>query len=244
MAINNFKFLVVGAGRGGTSLLSGLLDYHSQLEVAYEVYAEAFLVGKEVPYHGPELFDMRVNSFIEACHNTVRKKPDSMWGNKITTEQVFGLEDHNLFNPDAEIDVLDEFFNNRLKDIKVIFILRDGRTCINSKVKRTLVGAPIEKAAERWQYSVTCFKFFQTRHTNNHCIKFEDLLLRPQEVLTGICDFLNIPFEEKMLQGTDNQKILPDYRKTYFDQSKIAAVDLPEPIMTQIKDDLRYCGYL
>ena len=45
MSADNFEFLVIGAGRGGTSLLAGLLDFHDQLDVGFEQYSEACLAG-------------------------------------------------------------------------------------------------------------------------------------------------------------------------------------------------------
>jgi hypothetical protein len=47
-----------------------------------------------------------------------------------------------------------------------------------------------------------------------------------------------------MLLGTNNNKMLPEYRKTGFDGSKTEAIDLPDHILAKIKEDLEYCGYL
>ncbi|MDH3445721.1 MAG: sulfotransferase [Deltaproteobacteria bacterium] len=238
---DNFKFLIAGAGRGGTSLLAGLLDYHSELEVGFELYSVAYLMGEQLPYQGPELFHQRATAFISACKRHANNHPDVLWGNKITTEQIFGLEDHNLANPESRIDVLDMFFNVYLKNISIIFILRDGRTCIKSKVERT--GQPIETARERWQFSVKCYKFFQTGHANNISVRFEDVLLDPKTTLTNICDFLKIPYQENMLNGTRNEKMLREYQSSKLDISKTKSMDLPDACIAKIKDDLSYCGY-
>ena len=242
MLKDNFKFHIVGAGRGGTSLLAGMLDYHSGLEVGFECYSIAYLMGNELLYQGPELFHKRVTAYISACKQQANQHPNVLWGNKITTEQIFGLEDHNLANPEPKIDVLDMFFNICLDGKAIIFILRDGRTCINSKVQRT--GQPIEKARERWQYSVMCYKFFKTRHANNICVRFEDILLHPQTTLIKICDFLKIPYQEDMLKGTNSKKMLLEYRKNKLDLSKTKSIEIPDDCLKKIKDDLKYCGYL
>ena len=89
-----------------------------------------------------------------------------------------------------------------------------------------------------------CYKFFKTRHANNICVRFEDMLLHPQTTLTKICDFLEIPYQEEMLRGTNNKKMLPEYRKNKFDLSKTKSIDLPDDYFKKIKDDLKYCGYL
>jgi len=242
MREDNFQFHIVGAGRGGTSLLAGLLDYHSELEVGFELYSIAYLMGRELPYRGPELFQRRVTAYMAACKQQANRNSNVIWGNKITTEQIFGLEDHNRINIEATIDIFDQFFNNFLEEKKVIFILRDGRACVNSKVQRT--GQPLEKACERWNYSVSCYRFFQTRHTNNLCVRFEDLLVRPIETLTEICGFLNVPYEEEMLNGTDNKKMLPGYRRHDIDASKSKSIDVSDAVLQAIYEEMKYCGYL
>ena len=239
---NNFKFHIIGVGRGGTSLLAGLIDYHSGLKVGFERYAIEYLMGRGISYQGPKLLHKRAKAYVSACKKVAKQCPNVLWGNKITTEQIFGLEDHNVSNPKTKIDVLDVFFNTYLKGNAIIYILRDGRTCINSKVQRT--GQPIEKACERWQYSVTCYKFFKTCHENNICVRFEDLLLHPRTTLTDICNFLKVPYQEEILRGTMNKMIPPEYQQNKFDVSKIQSVDIPDEYLRRIKDDLKYCGYL
>jgi hypothetical protein len=41
-----FEFLVIGAGRSGTSLLTAMLDRHSELEVAFELGGLEYLGGR------------------------------------------------------------------------------------------------------------------------------------------------------------------------------------------------------
>jgi hypothetical protein len=97
---------------------------------------------------------------------------------------------------------------------------------------------------ERWKYSVTCYKFFKECHQNNLCIRFEDLLAQPQKKLTEICNFLGVSYQDEMLLGTNNKKMLPEYRKNEIDLSKIDIIELPNHILAAIKEDLEYCGYL
>jgi hypothetical protein len=238
---DNFRFLIIGAGRGGTSLLAGLLDYHPQIEVAFEFRARV-LLGKGLAHTGSELFQKRASAFIEACKKEASKYPGLLWGNKITTEQLYGLEHHNKYNPDNRIDTLDIFFNQYLMDKQVVFILRDGRNCIHSKVRRK--GQPFEKAARWWQYSVECYRFFRTRHTKSICIRFEDLIRNPEEIMMEICRFLKVTYYNEILSGTGNTKIRSEYRQNRFDQSKAIPAALPGHILDMIEDDLRYTGYL
>jgi hypothetical protein len=241
MAADNFGFLVIGAGRGGTSLLAGLLDSHDRLEVGFEMFSEGYLAGAALRAAGPDIFGTRVRAFLQACIEEAARHPDRIFGNKITTEHVFGLEDHNAANPDAPIDVLDAFFNRHLAGRKIVFILRDGRTCVRSKVART--GQSVELACARWKYSVEVYRFLTSRHDNNLCIRFEDLLLSPAPTLTDVCAFLGVPYQESMLQGTRNRKARPEYRQERIDASRLALDEIPAGCIERIRDDLERCGY-
>lgn len=242
----SFHFLIIGAGRGGTSLLAGLLDYHSKLEVGFEMFSTKYLMGKSL-FHTigrskKTLIYNRTTTFRKACINESKKFPGKLWGNKITTEQIYGLEDHNLANPDQKVDIIDFFFRNGMSDIKIVFILRDGRACVRSKVNRT--GQSIELACLRRKFSVQVYRYLKEFHNNNITIKFEDLLNNPRYILDDICNFLGVPFEEKMLVGTTNKKMLPEYRSDTFNQSKIELLNIPDKYYSMILDDLRFCGYL
>lgn len=241
MSSSKFSFLIVGAGRGGTSLISGLLDYHSQLDVGLELFSAACLMGKDFSSEGADLFDRRTDRFISRCNDKAQRSAALWWGNKITTEQIYGLEDANILHPHNDIDVLEGFFCKKLQHIKILFILRDARSCIRSKANRT--GQPLQQAAQRWKYSVQCYRFLRTRHANNLCITFEDLLKSPEATLRSVCDFLGVAYESDMLSGTQNSKMLPEYQQTGIDASKAKAEDLPANILEMIAEDLRDCGY-
>jgi hypothetical protein len=242
MPDDNFKFLVIGAGRGGTSLLAGLLDFHDRVEVGFERFSEAYLMGASLATSGPAIFDDRARAFLDSCRDEARRFPDSIYGNKITTEQLFGLEDHNAANPDAKIDVLDRFFNELMNGRKIVFVLRDGRTCVRSKMART--GQSLELACERWKYSVKVYRFLRARDRDTLCIRFEDLLLRPKQTLADACALLGVPYQESMLQGTADAKMLLDYRQRELNLSKLELSDIPTGCVERIRDELELCGYL
>lgn len=235
----NFRFLIVGAGRGGTSLLAGLLDYHPHIVVGFEHGTRKYLRGKEIQHNAPDIFHQRVTAFLEACIKEASRFPGFIWGNKITTEQVYSLEKTGQY---ISNDVFDRFFNHYLKNKKIIFILRDGRNCIHSKVQRT--GNSFTKAAHLWHYSVECYRFLKSHNNNNFCIRFEDLINVPEKVLRDICTFLGVPFTEEMLKGTKNPKMRTEYLHETFDRSKTKHIDLPEEILEIIQEDLKYCDYL
>jgi hypothetical protein len=237
-----FNFLILGAGRGGTSLLAGLLDQHSGVEVGFELFSIDCLMGQGLQTHGEDsMIAQRVQAFRSACQQEALRFPGKLWGNKITTEQLAGLEDHKLANPTDPVRIVDYFFHQGLPDVKIVFILRDGRTCVRSKINRT--GQSVELACARWNFSVDVYRFLQTRHSNTICLKYEDLLAQPMACLEAVCAFLGLAYEPGMLSGTDNAKMLPDYRQPGLDTSKLHLDNIPDGIDRLIAENLAYCGY-
>ncbi|MGK0270909.1 MAG: hypothetical protein ACI88H_001560 [Cocleimonas sp.] len=240
--MTNFEFLILGAGRGGTSLLMALLDYHSKLEVISEYESVKYLMGKGLENENHDnTFDSRVNKFIDSCELKAREYPYMKFGNKITTEQLKGLEDHNLINKSHPVNVFDQFFQNYLRNQKKIFILRDGRNCASSKVNRT--NQSMEEACNKWNYSVEVYKYLE-KDKNSICIKFEDLINSPILTLMMLSKFIGISFEEKMLKGVSNKKLTSDYQNTELVHEKATPRRIDEEHYSSIKENLKYCGYI
>lgn len=237
----NFRFLIIGAGRGGTSLIAALLDSHPQLTVAFERFAKDYLMGQALGGDEASRFDVRANAFYRACVDEAARYPRHFWGNKITTEQLGGLEQHNRTFPGQPMEILEAFFNRVLAQQKLVFILRDGRTCVRSKMART--GQSLETACERWLYSVQVYEFL-SRHPRAICIRYESLLADPVETLGSVCEFLGIPYDQAMLEGTQHSRMNPDYRYPGFDTSKLSLSGVPKGCERLLEKALRDCGYL
>ncbi len=185
MQPGKFSLLISGAGRGGTSLLAGLLGYHPDLDVRFESHMNDLL--GQVPTSA-ENVATRLAAFRSGCE-LLAASSEKIWGNKVTTEQIGALTGKPFDG--AAIDL----FYNYHRDLKHIFILRDGRTCVRSKVART--GQSIETACARWLYSTKIFHYFESGRVNGTTVKFEDLLVDPVAELKRICNFLGIPIPRK-----------------------------------------------
>jgi hypothetical protein len=239
LARSKFKFLLIGAGRSGTSLLAALLDQHPAIEVGFELFGNACLRGKELEESRDTMFDDRAGSFIRRCieHGDQCDKP--IWGKKITTEILGGLNRHNLYNA-PPVAVLPAFFNDYLAGLKVVYILRDGRACVQSKLRRT--SQPMERACDWWKYAVEIYEFLQQR--NDTCfVRYEELLASPPTILGEVCTFLGVEFDPLVLQGTTSDKLLADYRNPGIDRSRANDFDADHPSTAYIADELRRCGY-
>ena len=245
MSERRLRFLVVGAGRGGTSLLMGLLDAHPGLGVGLERHTVECLMGHglEVPAAGikERLVYERSVRFRAACDADAERNPSLYWGNKVTTEQIYGLEDHNFCNP-GEIDVVKTLFSEHLDDVFVIFILRDGRTCVRSKLQRT--NQDLAHACARWRYSVRVMDYISRHHPQSIIIRYEDLVHDARSVLRRICEALDVEFEEQMLAGVSNEKLPEEYRNDQISRSGLSFKGVPALAFPLLMDELKRLGYI
>lgn len=236
-------FHVIGAGRGGTSLLASLLNMHPSVDVGFERYAQDILMNCEMPSDGVDPVEHRLGLYLAACSVDAYASAASghLWGNKITTEQIHAAilakDDHR----DC-VQSLDYFFNQLLADQLIVFVLRDGRSCVSSKMNRA--GLSLEEACDRWMFSVQCWEFLGRRSDPTVIIQFEDLVRHPVEVLKGICHQLGIVYQPIMLSGTASEHLLPEYRQAGFDLSRLQGVSLPPFGEAMIRSDMLKTGYI
>jgi len=234
------SLLVVGAGRGGTSLTAALLDGHPEIEVAFELGSD-LLVARDTSHPARQ----RAQSLRALCEGEATDSSARIWGNKLTTEQVAALVpiDGSSSVPLApEIAAtIAEFFVDVFRDWKVVFVLRSGPACIMSKVRRAGLAPTV--AARRWILSVGCCQLLADSHPNLHVLHFEDLVTRPEVTLAAVCNFLDVEFDPIMLTATTSDKLLPEYRRVGIDVATAAPVEVPDEIVAGIGPAMQMAGY-
>jgi len=212
-------FFIVGTQRSGTTLLRLILNSHSKIAVPEEgTFLMPLLKEKYLNYtfKGKELdrlikyisqnpqFELWNKDFTEFFRE-VRNK-----GRTTLKEFISGLysfyakKEGKIFWGDKtpsffrKIDVLKKLF----PEAKFIHIVRDGRDIFNSwrKMDPTKNNAPV--IALDWIYKIKKIeKSFQKMNPkDNLTIRYEDLLDDPKKTVSSIGKFLEIDFEETMLE--------------------------------------------
>lgn len=238
--MTEFNLLVVGSGRGGTTLLASVLDAHPDIVVASELNARKYLM------EDPERLFTGGRVFCEKCQEEAQKYTECRWGNKILTLNIRGLVDSYDFEKKKwiygaetrqNIEMLDRFFNIHLKGVQVIFIIRDGRSCVSSMMRRS---KSLEAACLEWKYTIQVATFLATR-PESLIIRFENLVLEPEQICKQMCTFLDVPYNSEMLKGAINPKGY--YIENGFNTAKVLPPDLPEIGLKMIQNELQLCGY-
>ena len=227
----SFEFLVVGAGRSGTSLVAALLDGHPELEMAFE-RDSAILLSADEPARS------RAVRFRDRCREAAAEFPSRRWGNKITTEQIAGLENDG----GGSLAALQHFFADVMRDIVKVVIVRDGRACVRSKLERN-PELTMADACRRWRYSIFVHDWLvRQRHVVS--LRYEDLVRDARSTLLPVCACLGVAWDDAMLAGTNSAKLLPEYRQEGIGSAR-RVIDDPLPSsMATMEKDLRRLGYI
>ena len=140
-----------------------------------------------------------------------------------------------------------QLLGNAFPRAKFIHIIRDGRDCAASFHRRWKFN-PL-RSAFRWKSAVSAGRTQATSLGSRYLeVRYEDMTSAPEDSLCGVCEFLDIPFEESVLvaararpkmSGTDARVITQNDRSAghYFYSATIARI---ERIAGKCLSDLGY----
>lgn len=215
-------FHISGAGRSGTSLMTGLIDAHPRCTVVPETLSKTLL------HSGEGEPSARIAAYLAACESAATEAAPLIWGHKSPTEHVYPM------GRDGALAYIEA-----TKNIPCIFMLRDGRTCVVSKMRRK--NAPLERAIELWKYSIWYLQRLREAGGPLLVVKYEDLVGDPAEELQRVCSFLGIEYEPVMMSGTTSEKMQVAYRRAGFDPP--APVGPEQDWFVALQPELQAVGY-
>jgi hypothetical protein len=206
-----------------------------------EFHSIDILMGDDFPVSSvTRLAEERLSRFRALCDEDRARHPGKIWGNKITTEQVGGLEEHNAINGVCANII--ELFLSAMEGYRVIFIVRHGATCVDSKVRRT--GQPLVRAALRWCYGVRFLEGLRELGGLDALCRYEDLVADPKKTLSSLCDTLGLPFHDDMLAQTGSPLLPEEYRHgRVLSEKSENRVTLPPEILAMVAPGLERLGY-
>ena len=211
------QIFIVGMARSGTTLLSEILNTHSKIVVSPETHyfrkywlndkqaslqkrvklSEIFLASDEFKQFGFSVEEINeieceileglksghteILSNILTRHRLRKKKP--LWAEKTTAHLMYIPEIARLF-PAA----------------KFICITRDPRDICLSLKKVPFNAGSTMSIARRWKRYAIRTSLYKDTYKNNFLeIKYEELIVNPEQVIKNICMFLGIDYESNML---------------------------------------------
>jgi Sulfotransferase family len=174
--------LLLGAPRSGTTLLATMIGRHTDVGMLNEDPGRGIgkVLGKAVT--GNKL--CVPNQIRLRSHGSLQLR----WLKRVglATEapaSVYSIEDYL-----------------ELPNLKVLAIIRDGNDTVASIMTRGK--NRLRKAARRWSEAIeTIYTLRQRFGPRVLVVAFDDLVLQPDTVLHRICSFLEIEFQDRMMDG-------------------------------------------
>jgi len=182
-------FFLLGNGGGGTSLLRGLLNAHSKMDVKFEMFSGS---------DNKHLIEREFREW-EIDREEVEEK-GLIWGNKVPLEKFRNCK----WSDEDLLRILDEGY-------RVIWLSRRFTKYVKPQTKGRYtkdfkpldLNSVVAQYREIWEWSQSLYwKFREEMPDRVINVSFEDLLLRPDVELMRMCIFLDEHFETEMLRGT------------------------------------------
>lgn len=232
--MHNNLFFIVGVGRSGTTLIRLMLNSHPDVAIPYETHFITNYIG-QLDSYGP----LSVASNLDRLIGDLLKEDLlSKWDKVPTLEEVKG----QLGSDPTLSDVIDAIYVcyarahgkkywgdksdylDRMHDINALFpntkfihIVRDGRDVAQSVLKMDWGPNDIIEAAEWWRDHVRLGRCMGKMLPPDRYmeIRYEDLVLDTESNLRRICEFLGIPYSDKMLEyHKSSQSLIPTERSS------------------------------
>jgi len=216
-------FFVLGSGRNGSTMLNRMLNQHSKFFLPSEQYflgpsifkfhyynfaiwrdLVKIIAGELIPSGGSHTWSVRdLPDFLKLYtlpkqHKNLQFLLDSLF--RFYGKQSGDFETWGDTTP-LNTYYLPEVYNTFPK-AKYLFLVRDGRDVVASYKKggAELLGdlSNPENAANHWMHSLSKYKYLRSK-TEVKLIRYEELVSDPKKVLSAVCEYLGVEFEEQML---------------------------------------------
>lgn len=215
---------IIGTERSGTNLLRLILNSHSNIAIPHPPHIMKNFSRLE-PLYGDLSQDVNFKKLINDVVTTVDLHPYP-WEIKVDRDRIFrAAGERNLIN--IFFAVYNQYLESTRKarwgckstfmiyhvalirhyypGARFIYMVRDGRDVAVSAKKTIFNHFSVYYSAQLWKKEQQLGIYWLHRLSKDSIfpVKYEELLRDPQSMVRSLCDFLNEPYEEGMLQFFD-----------------------------------------
>jgi len=179
--------MIGGCGRSGTTLLASILSAHPSIAMiphetrAFSISAKFIRENKGPKELGWDKLTKKNKRIYNKLKQIDIKETHTRWGEKSPYNVLY-------------FDKILKYFDN---NVRLIHIVRDGRDVQSSR--HPYAPDRFWNELSRWEINVSCgLKFLN--HPQVLTIKYEDLILKFNDTITTICDFIEEDVCKEMLE--------------------------------------------
>ncbi|WP_048693879.1 sulfotransferase family protein [Catenovulum maritimum] len=203
---------VVGCQRSGSTMLGAILGTHSKVSAIPEAQFIADCVPESPSNMAAILAQIQSHYRFKIWNYTLPDLPKNIssypelirWLVTCYAAEV-NHKRHMAFWVDHQPGHIKHICKlaKQFPQLKVVHIIRDGRAVANSLIPLDWGPNSIHRAAYYWQqrlaYGLALKEFLPQAYFS---IKYEDILLKPEQSIQSLCDFIGLDYEPNMLSGT------------------------------------------
>ena len=230
-------FFILGSGRNGSTLLSAMLNKNPRLFLPPEQFVLPYAMMQWQLY----LHKDEQKMFQRFLRMFAQEDKTSNWDVDFEAlKRTFEENKTEINNFNEFVDFVFRFYGNKRKEqfiwgdqspmmthfaskiiqlfpaAKFVFLIRDPRDVILSCSK--LKSSPVRNykvAAWKWNDSIKTYDWLSKAAPERLLlVKYEDLVTQPQETITRISNFLEVPYTDRMLdhrKEVDNLGVSDSY---------------------------------
>ena len=214
----NPPVFILGVQRSGTTLLRLILNSHPNIAIPEEAaFLRPIMKKKYICDEIPWTDLKRIYNYLkDSPHYALWNYDSSKFLNWFKKQSSISLREFiiNLFMSYAEsegkirwgdktpslfrkVDLLYQLF----PEAKFIHIVRDGRDVFDSRRRMDSNKDNSPVMAIEWCYKIHKIEtFFESLPpSNKYTLRYEDLLINPEETLEKLCEFMQIEYEPQMI---------------------------------------------
>ncbi|MBW6481542.1 MAG: sulfotransferase [Vicingaceae bacterium] len=224
-------FFILGNPRSGTTLLRLMLNNHSLIGVPPESgflqwWYKKYFNWSENDTNNDTKFNLFLDDILSSkkiedwklnrpnLKDFILSEKPKNYPEIITTIYKFYTNNKSIIGDKNNyyINHLEEL-NLIFPNVKYIHLVRDGRdvACSYKNINKLnpnlkyipKVSSDIVAIANEWNNNIITIENFIQNH-NSITIRYEDLISKPVEILKKICNFLDVEYEEEMLNYHQN----------------------------------------
>ena len=250
--LNKSGFFVRAMSRSGGTMLATILDSHYEVSMSYEIYPHLLEnisnISRLIDYfNNPSFLDFQEYEhlfnrfFLRLKRSNIsnedllrllvnhNKKFNDFLTNKSRMDFVYGCcklkrdkQDKTYFGAKSS-GRLNDYYDYD-SSLKMILLIRDPRDTFSSQKSIGTFKNDAKDFSRVWVNTIQNYENFVKKYPNNFVlIKYEDLVLNLKAKLQEIVNFLEIPFDDKML----NHSI---QNLTIFDNNHLSLKALKKPV--------------
>jgi hypothetical protein len=205
---------IVGVGRSGTTLLRMMLDAHPQLTIPPETHFVPELIKAARGWRASPERALKVitgsrrwgDFDLDPAELLRRFRALDRFGPAGALRAFYGLYAEAQGKPrwgeKTPVYVTSmTTIADALPEARFVHLIRDGRDVALSKARRALEDpAPTAHAARVWRDRILAARHQARRLPHYLELRYEDLVVGPEQSLRQVCEFVELPWDDAMLR--------------------------------------------